>query len=166
MTTMQDAFFIAQNFLAREAKLLDERRFDEWFDLLDDAIVYHVPIREARQDFADEHASGGYRIKDNKALLKVRIDRLKSSFAWAETPPSRTTRVVGSVIATLGENDTIQAESAMLMYRQRGHDAVGELIPVRRVDVLRLTGDGPRLLRRDAYIAEVVLSTSNLGVFL
>lgn len=164
--TDQDAFFTAQNFLAREAKLLDERRFDEWFEMLDDEIVYHVPIREARQDFVDEHASGGYRIKDNKALLKIRIDRLKSGFAWAETPPSRTTRVVGSVMAEPGEHGNIQVESAMLMYRQRGHDAVGELIPVRRIDVLRLTADGPRLLRRDAYIAEVVLSTSNLGVFL
>lgn len=162
----QEAFFIAQEFLAREAKLLDERRFDEWFELLDDEIVYHVPIREARIDYAEEHAGGGYRIKDNKALIKVRIDRLKSGYAWAEVPPSRTTRVVGSVMADPNEDGTITAESAMLMYRQRGHDATGELIPVRRVDVLRVTAEGPRLLRRDAYIAEVVLSTSNLGVFL
>ena len=54
----------------------------------------------------------------------------------------------------------------MLLYRQRGHDAPGEVIPVRRTDILRPAADGPRLLRRDAFIAEVVLSTSNLGVFL
>ena len=162
----QEAFFIAQSFLAREAKLLDERRFDEWFEMLDDNIVYHVPIREARLAYADEHAGGGYRMRDNKALLRVRVDRNKSGFAWAETPPSRTTRVVGSIIAEPGEGDTLKVESAMLMYRQRGHDAPGEVIPVRRHDVLRLTPDGPRLLRRDAFIAEVVLTTNNLGVFL
>ena len=164
--TGQEALFIAQAFLSREAKLLDERRFDEWFDMLDDAIVYHVPIRETRLAYPDEHAGGGYRIRDNKALIRVRIDRLKSGFAWAETPPSRTTRVVGSIMAETGEDGTIRAESAMLLYRQRGHDAPGEVIPVRRADILRLTDDGPRLLRRDAFIAEVVLSTSNLGVFL
>ena len=162
----QDTFFIAQAFLSREAKLLDERRFDEWFELLDDDIVYHVPIREARLSYADEHAGGGYRIRDNKALIRVRIDRLKSGFAWAETPPSRTTRVVGSVMAEVMEDGNLKVESAMLLYRQRGHDAPGEVIPVRRTDILRQTADGPRLLRRDAFIAEVVLSTSNLGVFL
>ena len=161
-----EAFFVAQSFLSREAKLLDERRFDEWFDLLDDDIIYHVPIREARLDYADEHAGRGYRIRDNKALLKIRVDRNKSGFAWAETPPSRTTRVVGSVLAEAGDDGTLQVESAMLIYRQRGHDAPGEVIPVRRQDVLRLTTDGPRLLRRDAFIAEVVLTTNNLGVFL
>ncbi len=162
----QDAFFIAQEFLALEAKLLDERRFAEWLDLMDDDIVYHVPIREARQAYADEHAGGGYRIRDSKSLLKVRVDRLASGFAWAETPPSRTTRVVGSVMASEAEDGTIAAESAMLIYRQRGHDAPGEVIPVRRQDVLRLTDAGTRLLRRDAFIAEVVLTTPNLGIFL
>ena len=155
----QDAFFIAQEFLGQEAKLLDERRFDEWFELLDDEIVYHVPIREARLAYADEHAGGGYRVRDNKALIGVRIERLKSGFAWAETPPSRTTRVVGSILANPAGESEIAVESAMLLYRQRGHDAVGEVIP-------RVPADVPRLLRRDAYIAEVVLSTSNLGVFL
>lgn len=164
--TEQEAFFIANAFLAREAKLLDERRFDEWFELLDDDIVYHVPIREARIAYADEHAGRGYRIRDNKALLKIRVERNKSGFAWAETPPSRTMRVVGSIIAEPGEEGMLKVESAMLMYRQRGHDAPGEVIPVRREDLLRLTPDGPRLLRRDAYIAEVVLTTNNLGVFL
>jgi len=164
--TNQEAYFIAQSFLAREAKLLDERRFDEWFELLDDDIVYHVPIREARIDYADEHAGGGYRIRDNKALLRIRVERNKSGFAWAETPPSRTTRVVGSIIAEPGEDGTLRVESAMLMYRQRGHDAPGEVVPVRRQDVLKLTAGGPRLLRRDAFIAEVVLTTNNLGVFL
>ena len=95
----QHAFFIANEFLAREAKLLDERRFDEWFALLDEDIVYHVPIREAKLAYNDEHASGGYRIRDNKALIGIRIERLKTGYAWAETPPSRTTRVVGSVLA-------------------------------------------------------------------
>lgn len=162
----QKAFFIAQLFLATEAKLLDERRFDEWYELLDDDIVYHVPIREARLDYADEHVGGGYRIRDNKALIRVRIDRLKSGHAWAETPPSRTTRVVGSVLAEMMPDRTVMAESAMLVYRQRGHDAPGEVIPVRRRDMLKVTEQGTRLLRRDAFIAEVVLSTSNLGIFL
>lgn len=160
------AFFIAHDFLAREAKLLDERRFDEWFALIDDDIIYHVPIREARLDYAEEHPEGAYRVRDNKALIETRIKRLNSGHAWAETPPSRTLRVVGSLIVEILADDRLAVESAMILYRQRGHDQLGDVIPVRRHDELRLTLDGPRLLKRTALITEVVLSTPNLGVFL
>jgi hypothetical protein len=51
-------------------------------------------------------------------------------------------------------------------YRQRGHDDPGELIPVRRHDQLKVTADGVKLLRRDAFITEIVLTTPNLGVFI
>jgi hypothetical protein len=147
-----DAFLIAQNFLAKEAKLLDERRFDEWFAMLDDAIVYHVPIRVAKLDYAAEHADGAYRIRDDKILIETRIKRLNSGQAWAEVPPSA--------------DDLIAVESTLLLYRQRGHDAPGEIIPVRRQDELRIAKDGAKLLKRDAFITEVVLTTPNLGVFL
>ncbi len=162
----QEAFFIAQEFLAREAKLLDERQLDEWFATLHDEIVYCVPIREAMTEYADEHAGGGYRIRDNKALIDIRIKRQNSGFAWAEVPPSRTTRVVGSLLVDVLGDDHLAVESALIMYRQRGHDQVGEIVPVRRQDELKITPEGVKLFKRTAYIAEVRLTTNNLGVFL
>jgi 3-phenylpropionate/cinnamic acid dioxygenase small subunit len=161
-----DPFFIAQNFLALEAKLLDQRRFDEWFEMLDDNIAYHVPIRLARLAYGEEMPEDAYRIRDDKGLIRIRIDRLKSGYCWAETPPSRTLRVVGSLIVERKADDLYAVESAMILYRQRGHDQLGDVIPVRREDELRLTGAGPRLLKRTAIITEVVLTTPNLGVFL
>lgn len=161
-----EAFLLANEFLAREARLLDERRFDEWFEMLHDDIVYFVPIREGRMSFAEEWGAGGYRIRDDKVLIDVRIKRLKTGFAWAETPPSRTLRVVGSVVAEPIGDDRIQIDSAMILYRQRGHDQKGDVIPVRRRDEVILVGQAPLLLRRTAEIAEVVLSTPNLGLFL
>ena len=160
------AFLIAQEFLAREAKLLDERRFDEWFEMLDDEIVYHIPIREARIDYDKEWTDGAYRVRDDKGLIKVRIDRLKSGHAWAETPPSRTLRVVGSVLAESQGADEIAVESALLIYRQRGHDAPGEVVPARRQDVLRVSKGKVTLLRRTARITEVLLTTPNLNIFI
>ncbi|WP_176591538.1 aromatic-ring-hydroxylating dioxygenase subunit beta [Sphingobium sp. EM0848] len=165
MTDME-AFLIAQDFLAREAKLLDERRFEDWYAMLDDDIVYHVPIRTAQIDYAEEMAEGGYRIRDDKALIRIRIDRLLSGHAWAEVPPSRTLRLVGSLIVERPDPEIIAVESALILYRQRGHEAPGEVIPVRRQDELRITADGAHLFRRTALITEVVLSTPNLGIFL
>lgn len=162
--TDAETFLTAQNFLAKEAKLLDERRFEDWLAMLDENIIYHVPIREAKLNFADEHASGAYRINDVRSLVETRVKRLNSGQAWAEIAPSRTLRMVGSVIAER-EGDIINAESALIIYRQRGHDDPGELIPVRRQDQLKVTDDGVKLLRRDAFITEVVLTTPNLGIF-
>ncbi|MDB5914795.1 MAG: small subunit of phenylpropionate dioxygenase [Ramlibacter sp.] len=165
--TRLELTLIAQEFLAIEAKLLDERRFRDWYELLDNDIVYHVPLRQARLKLQDEIPAGAYRLLDTKKHIETRIKRLESGAAWAETPPSRTLRMVGSLIAEKGErSDVIVAESAMLMFRQRGHDRPGDVIPVRRRDQLRLTSAGVRLLRRDALITEAVLTTPNLGVFL
>lgn len=162
-----ELYLLAQEWLATEAKLLDERRFWEWFAMLDDELVYHVPLREARLDYAAEFPAGAYRLMDTKAHVETRIKRLDTGAAWAETPPSRTLRVVGSVIVTPTErDDVIAVESALLLFRQRGHGDVGDTIPVRRQDQLRLTDAGPRLLRREALITEVVLMTPNLGVFI
>jgi len=158
---------MAQEFLATEAKLLDERRFRDWYALLDDEIAYHVPLRQARLAFEDEVPAGAYRLLDSKKHIETRIKRLETGAAWAETPPSRTLRLVGSLmVETTDRPDVLVVESAMLMYRQRGHDAPGDVIPVRRRDELRLTSAGLRLLRRDALITEAVLQTPNLGVFL
>lgn len=161
-----ELYLLAQEFLATEAKLLDERRFREWFALLDDDIVYHVPLRQARLAFEDEVPAGAYRLLDTKQHIDTRIKRLESGAAWAETPPSRTLRLVGSLIVEAGDRpDVIVVENALLLYRQRGHGQPGDVIPVRRRDQLRLTPGGVRLLRRDALITEAVLTTPNLGVF-
>ena len=158
---------IAADFLAREALLLDERRFRDWYVLLDDQIEYVVPMRIAMRDYAEEFPAGAYRISDSKSHINIRINRLESDHAWAEVPPSRTLRVVGSLLVEPGERaDEIAVISAMILYRQRGSDDLGDVIPVRRHDVLRVTADGVRLLKRKALITETVLHTPNLGVFL
>lgn len=158
---------IAEDFLARESMILDERRFDDWYDTLDDRIEYEVPIRIAMRDYADEFPNGAYRIFDIKSHIKTRIARLKSDHAWAEVPPSRTLRVVGSLLVERTDQaDVISVVSAMIVYRQRGHDEKGDIIPVRRFDLLRHTAQGVKLLRRKAVITEAVLNTPNLGIFL
>lgn len=155
------------NFLAQEALLLDERRFDEWFALLDDDITYEVPLRISSQNYQDEFPGAAYRILDKKAHIKVRIDRMASGQAWAEVPPSRTLRVIGSVMIEATEQaDIVNVHSAIIMYRQRGHEEQGDIIPYRRLDTLKITEQGARLLKRKAILTEAVLRTPNLGVFL
>lgn len=155
------------NFLSNEALLLDQRRFDEWFALLDDEIVYEVPLRIGMNNYKDEFPGEAYRILDKKAHIKTRIDRLATGQAWAEVPPSRTLRLIGSIMIEATEQaDIVTVHSASIMYRQRGHDEAGDIIPYRRVDTLKITEQGIRLLKRKAILTDAVLRTPNLGVFL
>jgi N,N-dimethyl phenylurea N-demethylase beta subunit len=158
---------IAADFLAIEAKVLDERNFAAWLEMLDDEIVYDVPVRESRMNYADETMPNAYRIRDDINLIKIRVARLATGQAWAEVPPSRTLRVVGSILVSRTDDaGVIEVESATILYRQRGTDNPGDIIPVRRTDRLRVTDGKAKLLSRRALITETVLHTPNLGVFL
>ena len=157
----------AEQFLSREALLLDDRRFWDWFALLDDQMVYQVSLRTVREAGADEYVPAGYRQRDDKSMLETRIKRLHSGFAWAEDPPSRTVRVVGSVVVDpTSDQNVLAVDSALLVYRHRAQDEHGDLIAARRRDRIRFTEQGPRLLSRTVLLADTVLTTPNLAIFL
>ena len=162
-----DAVQAVHQFLGREAMLLDDRRFWDWFALLDDSIVYEVLIRSVREFGAPEVVSGAYRQRDDKHMLDTRIKRLYSGSAWAEDPPSRTVRNVGSVfVQATSDPSVVEVGSALLLYRHRAQDEHGDLISARRNDRIRFTEQGPLLLARTVLLADTVLTTPNLAVFL
>ena len=158
---------LAAQFLAHEARLLDESRDEEWLDLLDDELLYTVPSRQAALPVTNEVNRNAWRLRDTKAHIVTRVRRGDKGHAYSEVPPSRTSRLVGSIEVELTERaDVIAVYSTLLIYRQRGIDVHFDLIPARRNDLLRLTADGPRLLRREVILIETTLKTPNLGVFL
>lgn len=168
MATVDFALFqAASQFLSYEAKLLDERRFNDWLDLLDESIIYEIPLRVARTNFEDETSAGGHHVFDNKARLRGRVARLLSGHCWSESPPSRTVRVVGSVLVERDDqDDVVEVESALLIYRQRNDPNPGEILAARRQDRIKLTAGGLILMRRRALIADSVIRSPNLDVFL
>lgn len=72
-------------FVVREARLLDERKFDQWYDLFADDGIYWVPLTPGQTDPILQ-TSLAY---EDKLLLKIRIDRLASPHAYSQQPPSR-----------------------------------------------------------------------------
>jgi 3-phenylpropionate/cinnamic acid dioxygenase small subunit len=158
---------LVTQFFSLEARLLDEGREEEWYQLLDDELLYTIPIRQATEPRRNEIVRNAFRVRDTKAHVRTRIDRLNTGLAYSEVPPSRTLRVVGSVEARKTSNPpVVEASSALLVYRQRGIDEHFDLIPCRRNDTLRLTSRGPLLLSREVILTETALRTPNLGVFL
>jgi 3-phenylpropionate/cinnamic acid dioxygenase small subunit len=83
MTQVSDEDLI--RFVVREARLIDEKRFDEWYALFADDAYYWVPIAPGQTDPLS-HNSLAY---DDKLLLQLRIERLKSPLAYSQKPASR-----------------------------------------------------------------------------
>ena len=81
-------------FLVHEARLLDDRRFEEWMALFTEDGLYWVPA-EADQKDPWQSASLFF---DDRELMKTRIARLRHPRIHVQTPPSRTNHVVANVV--------------------------------------------------------------------
>jgi len=77
-------------FVYREARLLDEKRFDEWYELFTEDAYYWVPLVPGQTDPL-AHNSLAY---EDKLLLKLRIERLKLPTAYSQKPASRCLHVM------------------------------------------------------------------------
>lgn len=73
------------DFVVREARLLDERRYEEWNALFADDAIYWVPLVPDQPEGLD-HTSHLY---EDKLLRELRIERLKSPRAFSQQPPTR-----------------------------------------------------------------------------
>lgn len=68
----------------REARLIDEKRFEEWYELFTDDARYWMPLTRGQPE-GEEHTSLFY---EDKLLLKVRIARLRTPNAFSQQQPS------------------------------------------------------------------------------
>lgn len=84
-------------FVAHEARLLDERRHDEWLALFTDDGRYWVPLQGAAQP---EGAAHNALADEDPLLLKLRIERLKNPRAHSQHPPSRCQHVLQASVVT------------------------------------------------------------------
>ncbi|MEA2401149.1 MAG: hypothetical protein QOK00_1552, partial [Thermoleophilaceae bacterium] len=98
------------------------------------------------------------------AGLRERVDRIRSGFAWAEAPPSRTRHLVTNVRVWHGEDDSLEVESHFLLYRTRIELDV-EVLAGARQDTLVSGGPHGWLIRR-RYILLDQTTTVNLSVML
>jgi phthalate 3,4-dioxygenase beta subunit len=161
------AHLAAHQFLVEEAALLDAADYAGWLNLLCEDIRYLMPVRvtTARGAGFDSLADMGHFDEDIYALRK-RVQRLATDHAWTEDPPSRTRHFVTNIRTFRPRTGELRVESALLLFRSRGDTRAPELISAGRTDLLRETGDGLKLARREIVVDESVLRTQNLAVFL
>lgn len=73
------------DFVYHEARLLDEKRYEEWEALFTEDGVYWIPLEHDQRD-PDHHTSLVY---DDRLLMQVRLGRMKSPRAFSLRPTVR-----------------------------------------------------------------------------
>jgi 3-phenylpropionate/cinnamic acid dioxygenase small subunit len=158
-----------ERFFSAEAELLDERRFNEWLDLLHDDIRYSMPIaRNVRFNQPElEYTRAGVEASwfdEGKDTLKKRVLQIQGGDHWAEEPRSRTTHLVANVRveSIAGSDITVKSRFIVCGFRLE-HDV--DLFIGKRLDVLRREKRSLKVLRRTIYLDQGVLLSRNLTTF-
>ena len=154
-----------EQFLYREARLLDSERFAEWLDLFTEDCHYWMPAREVRGRGEPTILGPGSMayFDDDKAFLKMRIARFDTGLAHAEEPPSRTWRSVSNVEVIDEGAAGVTAHSKILVFQAR-LDRSENFFVGRREDLLRRGADGLRIAKRKIVLDQMVLPRA-LSIF-
>ncbi|MDD2545917.1 MAG: 3-phenylpropionate/cinnamic acid dioxygenase subunit beta [Burkholderiaceae bacterium] len=157
-----------EQFLYREARLLDHERWDDWLALMTEDIHYWMPSMENRRRTDKKGAyqiDGGAYFNDNLLDLTRRITRFKQPSAWAEDPPTRHAHVISGIEVYAGaQPGEYTVHSTFVNYRSRV-ERDNDLLVGRREDVVRDVDGGLKLARRTILITQAVLMAKNLNTF-
>lgn len=157
-----------EQFLYAEARLLDERRFNEWLELFTDDVHYFMPTRSNRMlpDIELELGKPGELnyFDDTKTMLVGRVYRLGTGTAWAEDPPSRTQHLISNVQIDQVRGDEVDVHACFLVCRGR-NETEEDLFVGYRDDTLRRVDGHLKIARRNIVLTQNVLSAKNLSIF-
>jgi 3-phenylpropionate/cinnamic acid dioxygenase small subunit len=163
------------DFFYREAELIDERRFDEWLDLLTEDLVYFMPQR--RNVKYGEHAArentklgeGISWFEEDKWTLGKRVAQIQTGVHFAEEPLSRVCHLISNVrivraTPSLDDPQEVTTNCRFLIYQNRveyeNYTFVGK-----RTDTLRRNGNDWLVARREIILEQNVLLAKNLSIF-
>jgi 3-phenylpropionate/cinnamic acid dioxygenase small subunit len=176
----EDVLREVEQFLYREARLLDERRFREWLDLFTDDVRYWMGARSNRYPrtskaisilspnryVEDDHTRDDELsiFDESKETLSGRVARLETGLAWAEDPPSRTRHLITNIEVAGDAGAELTVHSNFIVYRSRAETEQDFYVGARQ-DLLRRIDGGLKISRRKMTLDQNVLSAKNLSIF-
>src|SRR5437763_17174525 len=163
-----------EDFLYREADLLDERRYEDWLALIAEDVRYWMPMRrnvkvgEPEREFTRAGQDINW-FDEGKETLTRRVKQILTGMHWAEEPVSRISHMVSNVrLLEINPSVTEPAEVTVrcrfLIYRNRVETETDILVG-KREDLLRRTDGQWQIARRKIILDQNVLLTKNLTFF-
>jgi benzoate/toluate 1,2-dioxygenase beta subunit len=146
-------------FLYHEARLLDERCFEEWLELFTKDAYVWVPAY-SNQVYSGKEIS---LVRDDMETLRFRVERLRHPAVHSQVPPAQASRLISNVtLEGEGQGGDIITRSTFLMLEAR----LGE----QRVfgghyrHSLRWVEDGWRIASKEVRLVNSEAVHQNLGL--
>ena len=163
-----------EDFLYREADLLDERRYDEWLSLLAEDVRYWMPMRRNVKvdDLEREFTREGHDISwfdEGKDTLTRRVRQIQTGIHWAEEPVSRISHLISNiqlieVNPSAADPAEVSVRCRFLVYRNRVETETDILVG-KREDLLRHINGEWKVAQRKILLDQNVLLSKNLTFF-
>nr|BAK52804.1 biphenyl 2,3-dioxygenase, small subunit [Janibacter sp. TYM3221]BAM76237.1 biphenyl 2,3-dioxygenase, small subunit [Janibacter sp. TYM3221] len=160
-----------EQFYYWEAKLLNDRRFPEWFALLAEDIHYFMPIRSTRimrEAHLEWSGPADYaHFDDNADMMRGRLRKITSDVSWSENPASRTRHSISNVMIRDGDrSDEYDISNVFIVYRSRLERQV-DIFAGERRDILRRTDTeaGFEIVKRTILLDQSTVLSNNLSFF-
>ncbi len=177
----EDVIRGVEQFLYREARLLDERRFHDWLRLFTEDVHYSMSARTNRYPrsskaiaaldadrYTEENVAGEDELglfDEDIRTLTARVARLDTGMAWAEDPPSRTRHLITNIeIAPDASESELTVHSNFIVYRSRGETEQDFYVGARQ-DRLRRVEGAWKIASRRMVLDQNVLTAKNLSIF-
>lgn len=177
----QDLIRGVEQFLYREARMLDERRFHEWLGLFTDDVHYSMTARTNRYPrsskaiamldadrYDEEDLAGADELglfDEDIKTLAARVARLDTGMAWAEDPPSRTRHLITNIEIVRGTSGSeLTVHCNFIVYRSRGETEQDFYVGARQ-DQLRRVDGAWKIANRRLILDQNVLTAKNLSIF-
>ncbi len=163
-----------EEFLYQEAEILDERRFEEWLELLTDDVRYFMPMRrnvkfgELDREFTREGQDINW-FDEGKDTLTRRVNQLLTGIHWAEEPLSRICHTVSNVqvlkaTPSVSEPSEVAVKCRFMVYRNRVETETDFLVG-KREDLMRKVDGRWKIAQRKIILDQNVLLAKNLTFF-
>lgn len=126
-----------EDFLFREAELLDNWRLKEWEELLAEDACYYIPPNDEPDS---SHRNTLFTIADDRERIRQRVIRVLDPNCHAEYPKSRLSRILGNVRIVSVEGDIVTATGNFILHRYRRYERMGEYVGTFRYILQRAGG--------------------------
>lgn len=98
-----------QAFVYREARLLDDRQWDEWLECYSKQAVFWMPAWDDDDQLTrDPQSEISLIYYPNREGLEDRVYRIKTERSGASTPEPRTTHNISNIEVLKNEGDTVE----------------------------------------------------------
>lgn len=164
-----------EEFFYDEAEAIDNRRFQDWLDMLHEDLRYFMPMRHnvkfgQHQEREDTREDAGISwFNENKWTVAKRVEQILTGVHYAEEPLSRTTHMITNVqvASALPDADTadeITTSCRFLTYQNRVEYETYFFVG-KRYDRLKKVDGQWKVLHRRIILDQNVLQAKNLSTF-